>query len=143
MEEDKDKRPLMSHACLSPNPSRTSSANGTNLPQSSETAQVSYGQGATNAPPNWTLLANACQKAPGKMFVDDKNLMHNRKQPDSTAKELMTYVTHDVSLWDRYIWITGGLVERLKKKYSLMVWKFQTTRAPTITPGTELPENTV
>eukprot|EP00957_Ditylum_brightwellii_P156048 11877774-Ditylum_brightwellii.AAC.1 len=40
------------------------------------------------------------QQAPGKMFVDDKNLMHNGKRPDSTAKELMTYVTHDVSLWD-------------------------------------------
>eukprot|EP00957_Ditylum_brightwellii_P120074 9162771-Ditylum_brightwellii.AAC.1 len=43
MEEDKDKRPLMSHACLSPNQSRTSSANSTILSQSSETAQVSYG----------------------------------------------------------------------------------------------------
>eukprot|EP00957_Ditylum_brightwellii_P002536 194814-Ditylum_brightwellii.AAC.1 len=70
------------------------------------------GQGATDAPPNWTLVANACQKAyakhskrcqiqdptgtivqqaPGKMFVDNKNLMHNRKRPDSTAQELMTY----------------------------------------------------
>eukprot|EP00957_Ditylum_brightwellii_P039615 2996233-Ditylum_brightwellii.AAC.1 len=79
------------------------------------------GLGATNAPPNWTLLANACQKAyakhskecqildltgtivqhaPGKMFVDDKNLVHNRKQPDSTATELMNYVTHNFLLWD-------------------------------------------
>eukprot|EP00957_Ditylum_brightwellii_P032507 2463271-Ditylum_brightwellii.AAC.1 len=77
------------------------------------------------------------------MFVDDKNLMHNRKQPYSTATELMSYVTHDILLWDRYIWITGGLVEQLKTKYSLMVWKFQTTGAPTITPGNELPTNTV
>eukprot|EP00957_Ditylum_brightwellii_P143731 10950701-Ditylum_brightwellii.AAC.1 len=90
------------------------------------------GQGATDAPPNWTLLANTCQKAyekhskgclildptgmivqqaPGKMFVDNKNFMHNRKSLDSTATELMKYVTHDVLLWDRYIWITGGLVE--------------------------------
>eukprot|EP00957_Ditylum_brightwellii_P163028 12414213-Ditylum_brightwellii.AAC.1 len=122
------------------------------------------GHGATDALPNWTLVANACQKAyakyskgcqiqdptgkivqqvPGKMFVDDKNLMHNGKKPDSNSHELITYVTHDVSLWDRYIWINGGLVEHLKTKYSLMVWKFENTRAPMITPGNELPENTV
>eukprot|EP00957_Ditylum_brightwellii_P146544 11156680-Ditylum_brightwellii.AAC.1 len=41
----------------------------------------------------------------------------------SNAHELMTYVTHDVSLWDKYIWIIGG--------------------ATMITPGNELPENTV
>eukprot|EP00957_Ditylum_brightwellii_P107630 8211469-Ditylum_brightwellii.AAC.1 len=121
------------------------------------------GQGATDAPPNWTLVVNVCQKAsakqskgcqtqdptgtivqqaPGKMFVDDKNLMHNGKRPGSNAHELMMYATHDVSLWDRYVWITGGLVERLKTKYRLMVWKFENTGAPMITPVNELPENT-
>ena len=122
------------------------------------------GQGATDAPPNWTLLANACQKAyskyskgcsivdptgtivqqaPGKMFVDDKNLMHNGHKPNPTAEELMQYTTHDVTLWDRYIWITGGLIERLKTQYSLMVWNFSSTGAPTITPERELPTNSV
>eukprot|EP00957_Ditylum_brightwellii_P182123 13876239-Ditylum_brightwellii.AAC.1 len=77
------------------------------------------------------------------MFIDDKNLMYNGKRPDSSAHELMMYVTHDVSLWDRYIWITGDLVECLKTKYSIMVWKFENTGAPMITPGNDLPENTV
>eukprot|EP00957_Ditylum_brightwellii_P205840 15345674-Ditylum_brightwellii.AAC.1 len=122
------------------------------------------GQGATDAPPNWTLIANACQKtyakhskgcqiqdptwtimqqAPGKQFVDDKNLIHSGKRTDANTQELMAYVTRGVSLWDRYIWIIGGLVEGLKTKYSLMVWKFETTQAPMITPGNELPTNTV
>eukprot|EP00957_Ditylum_brightwellii_P110561 8433247-Ditylum_brightwellii.AAC.1 len=64
------------------------------------------GQGTTDAPPNWILVLNACQKAyakhrkgcqiqdptgmivqqePGKMFVDDKNLMHNGKRTDANA----------------------------------------------------------
>eukprot|EP00957_Ditylum_brightwellii_P084555 6429734-Ditylum_brightwellii.AAC.1 len=86
-------------------------------------AQPIYGldQGATDAPPNWTLISNACQKAyanhcircrildamgtiqlnaQGKMFVDDKNLIHNGKKSDTTAMELMSIVTHDLSLWD-------------------------------------------
>eukprot|EP00957_Ditylum_brightwellii_P200325 15272472-Ditylum_brightwellii.AAC.1 len=76
------------------------------------------------------------------MFVDDKNLMHNGKKTDENAQELMDYITHDVSLWDRYTWITGGLIERLKTKYSLMIWKSENTGAPMITPGNELPPNT-
>ena len=68
--------------------------------------------------------------------------MHNGNKPNATAHELMNYVTHDVSLWDRYIWTTGGLIERLKTKYSLMVWKFESTGAPKITPEQELPPNT-
>eukprot|EP00957_Ditylum_brightwellii_P196452 14968279-Ditylum_brightwellii.AAC.1 len=68
------------------------------------------GQSATDAPPNWTLIANLCQKthakhckgcrildptgtvqsdAQGNMFVDDKNLMHNGKKPDASVKELI------------------------------------------------------
>eukprot|EP00957_Ditylum_brightwellii_P096499 7349432-Ditylum_brightwellii.AAC.1 len=82
------------------------------------------GQGATDAPPNWTLLTNICQKAyakhskgcrilnttgtiqldaQGKFFVDDKSLMHNDKKPNPSATKLMEIVTHDLSLWDRYI----------------------------------------
>eukprot|EP00957_Ditylum_brightwellii_P096345 7338197-Ditylum_brightwellii.AAC.1 len=59
-----------------------------------DTPIYGLGQGATDAPPNWTLVANICQKAynqfakwctikdptgtitlksNGKMFVDDKN----------------------------------------------------------------------
>eukprot|EP00957_Ditylum_brightwellii_P166992 12712969-Ditylum_brightwellii.AAC.1 len=79
------------------------------------------GQGPTEVPPNWTLVANACQKvytknskgcqiqdatgttvqqAPGKIFVDDKNLMHNGEKTYANAQKLMDYVTHDISLWD-------------------------------------------
>eukprot|EP00957_Ditylum_brightwellii_P169436 12895835-Ditylum_brightwellii.AAC.1 len=36
----------------------------------------------------------------------------------------MSYVDHDVNLWDELLWITGGLLEKLKTPYSLMVWDF-------------------
>jgi hypothetical protein len=91
------------------------------ITSTNETPMYRIGQGATDALPNWTLVANACQKAyaknskgcqiqdptgtivqqaPGKMFVDDKNLMHNGKKTNANVQELMDYVTHDVSLWD-------------------------------------------
>eukprot|EP00957_Ditylum_brightwellii_P174801 13309086-Ditylum_brightwellii.AAC.1 len=110
-------------ACPSANPGRTARYGPTEKGITSTNDKPIYGigQGATDALPKWTLVANACQKAytkyskgcqiqdptgmivqqaPGKMFVDDKNLMHNGKRPDSTAQELMAYTTHDVSLWD-------------------------------------------
>eukprot|EP00957_Ditylum_brightwellii_P147856 11259159-Ditylum_brightwellii.AAC.1 len=122
------------------------------------------GQGTTNAPPNWTLIANVCQKAyakhckgcrilnptgtvqldaQGKIFVDVKNLIHNGKKPDASVKELMPIVMHDLSLWVCYIWITGGLIEWLKTEYSLMVWTSESTGAPQLTPEHKLPPNTV
>eukprot|EP00957_Ditylum_brightwellii_P150964 11495007-Ditylum_brightwellii.AAC.1 len=79
----------------------------------------------------------------GNMFVDDKNLMHNREQPDNTAEELMTIVTHELFLWDCCIWIIGDLIERLKTEYNLVVWYFQQTGAPQLMPEHELPPNTV
>eukprot|EP00957_Ditylum_brightwellii_P093074 7086746-Ditylum_brightwellii.AAC.1 len=77
------------------------------------------------------------------MSVNDKSLMHNGKKPDTSAKELMSIVTHNLLLWDRYIWITGGLVEWLKTEYSLMVWTFESTGAPQLTQEHKLPPNTV
>eukprot|EP00957_Ditylum_brightwellii_P205590 15344540-Ditylum_brightwellii.AAC.1 len=100
------------------------------------------GQGATDTPPNWTLVSNVCQKtyekhakgctitdpmqnitlnANGKMFVDNKNLLHARNRWDTPATELMHIVTGDLSLWDRYIWTTGGLFEILKTEYRLLI----------------------
>eukprot|EP00957_Ditylum_brightwellii_P177632 13530209-Ditylum_brightwellii.AAC.1 len=77
------------------------------------------GQGVTDAPSNWTLVPNVCQKtyekhakgctityptqnitlnANGKMFVNDKNLLHTGNRWDTLAVELMQIVTGDVSL---------------------------------------------
>eukprot|EP00957_Ditylum_brightwellii_P073147 5560096-Ditylum_brightwellii.AAC.1 len=68
------------------------------------------GQGATDAPPNWTLVSNVYAKAfekhakgctisdpiqniilnvNGKMFVNDKNLLHTGNRQDTPAPELM------------------------------------------------------
>eukprot|EP00957_Ditylum_brightwellii_P087692 6677418-Ditylum_brightwellii.AAC.1 len=98
-----------------------------------QTPICSIDQGATNAPPNWTLVPNIYQKAytkhtkgalnaNGKMFVDDKTLLHNGGQLDLHAITLMNIVTHDLSLWNWYTWTTGGLID--KTSYSLLVEKF-------------------
>eukprot|EP00957_Ditylum_brightwellii_P175437 13355790-Ditylum_brightwellii.AAC.1 len=77
------------------------------------------------------------------MFVDDKNLMHNGKKPEASAMDLMTIITHNLLLWDRNIWITGSLIERLKAEYSLMVWSFEITKVPSHTQEHCLPPNTI
>eukprot|EP00957_Ditylum_brightwellii_P110473 8425154-Ditylum_brightwellii.AAC.1 len=77
------------------------------------------------------------------MFVNNKHLVHTGKKPDTSTKELMSIVTQNLSLWDHYIWITGGLIEWLKTEYSLMVWTFKSTGAPQLTPEHKLPPNTV
>eukprot|EP00957_Ditylum_brightwellii_P038279 2894561-Ditylum_brightwellii.AAC.1 len=77
------------------------------------------------------------------MLVHDKNLMHNGKKSDTSATELMEIVIHDLLLWDHHIWITGGLIERFKTDYSLMVWTLKSTGAPQLTPEHNLPPNTM
>eukprot|EP00957_Ditylum_brightwellii_P195943 14929529-Ditylum_brightwellii.AAC.1 len=122
------------------------------------------GQGTADNPPNWTLISNVYQKAYAKyckgcrildrtctvqlnvqrkMFVNNKSLMHNGKKTDVSAKELMSIVTHDLSLWDHCIWITGGLIEWFKTEYSLMVWTFESTGAPQLTLEHKLSPNRV
>eukprot|EP00957_Ditylum_brightwellii_P206477 15348625-Ditylum_brightwellii.AAC.1 len=76
------------------------------------------------------------------MFVDDNRQMHNNGKMHATARQLMSYVDHDVNLWDELLWITGGLLDRLKTTYSLMVWDFELSGKPFIIPMEQLPENT-
>ena len=82
-----------------------------------EASIYGIGQGATDAPPNWTLVANACQKAyakhskgcqiqdptgtimqqaPGKMFVNDKTLCTMERKQMQTLRNLwnMSLTTH-------------------------------------------------
>eukprot|EP00957_Ditylum_brightwellii_P047699 3623766-Ditylum_brightwellii.AAC.1 len=96
------------------------------VPVESTKAKPIYrsGQGVTNAPLNCTLVSNVCQKAydnhakgctitdstqkitlnaNGKMFIDDKNLLHTGNRWDTLATELMHIVIGDLSLWDRYM----------------------------------------
>eukprot|EP00957_Ditylum_brightwellii_P036535 2767358-Ditylum_brightwellii.AAC.1 len=77
------------------------------------------------------------------MFVDNKSLLHNGMRWDTPAPELMNIVTGDLSLWDRYIWTTGGLPERLKMEYSPLIWKFKVDGKPAITHDNKLLQNTV
>eukprot|EP00957_Ditylum_brightwellii_P083909 6376802-Ditylum_brightwellii.AAC.1 len=76
------------------------------------------------------------------MFVDDNRQMHNNRIMNASATQLMPYVNHNVNLWDELLWITRGLLEKLKTTYSLMVWDFESSGRPVITPMLKLPENT-
>eukprot|EP00957_Ditylum_brightwellii_P051647 3916540-Ditylum_brightwellii.AAC.1 len=69
--------------------------------------------------------------------------MHNNGMRDATAQQLTSFIDHDVNLWDELLWITGGLLERLKTTYSLMVWDFKESGKPFITPTEQLPANSV
>eukprot|EP00957_Ditylum_brightwellii_P171395 13048189-Ditylum_brightwellii.AAC.1 len=62
---------------------------------------------------------------------------------DSSATDLMHTVTHNLSLWDNYIRVTGGMIERMKTAYSLLTWKFLPLGEPIITLDHELPKNQV
>eukprot|EP00957_Ditylum_brightwellii_P068277 5184055-Ditylum_brightwellii.AAC.1 len=122
------------------------------------------GQGPCDTPSKWTCMVNPSlksfnKKAKGclitdptrsisikenaKMYVDDNKMVHNNKRFDSTAKELMNYVDHDVNLWDELLYITGGLLEQLKTNYSLMVWNFEETGKPYVESSAQLPSNKV
>eukprot|EP00957_Ditylum_brightwellii_P003691 279784-Ditylum_brightwellii.AAC.1 len=69
--------------------------------------------------------------------------MHNNGQSNTTAVKLMEFVDHDINLWDGLLWLTGGLLERHKTTYSLMVWKFEAYSIPYIVPEIMLPQNTI
>eukprot|EP00957_Ditylum_brightwellii_P061134 4639268-Ditylum_brightwellii.AAC.1 len=104
------------------------------------------GQGPTVGPPKWTCTVNTSlicygKKAKGalmkdrtgristqqnaKMFVDDYRQMHNNGIMNASATQLMPYVNYDVNSWDEFLWITGGLLEKLKTTCILMVWDFK------------------
>eukprot|EP00957_Ditylum_brightwellii_P163988 12485825-Ditylum_brightwellii.AAC.1 len=70
-------------------------------------------------------------------------MMHNNRRFDSTGKELMNYIDHDVNLWDELLYITGGLLEHLKTNYNLMVWNFEEKGKPYVTSNAQLPSNKV
>eukprot|EP00957_Ditylum_brightwellii_P160111 12188082-Ditylum_brightwellii.AAC.1 len=74
------------------------------------------------------------------MFVDDNTLMHNTPCPSTSAEDLMENVQHEVKLWGRLLWLTGGLLEFLKSSYFLVIWKFTAEGKPDI--SLNLPPNT-
>eukprot|EP00957_Ditylum_brightwellii_P088126 6712792-Ditylum_brightwellii.AAC.1 len=49
----------------------------------------------------------------------------------------------DVTLWERYFWVSGGYLEFLKTMYCLMIWGFDTMGTPRLLQEDELPENNI
>eukprot|EP00957_Ditylum_brightwellii_P100526 7663213-Ditylum_brightwellii.AAC.1 len=113
------------------------------------------GQRPMDGPPKWTCTVNTVlrcynKKAKGapikdptgrfstqqntKIFVDDNRQMHHNRIMNASATQLMSYVDHDLNLWDELLWITRGLLEKLKTTYSLMVRDFESSGRLVITP---------
>eukprot|EP00957_Ditylum_brightwellii_P017642 1328983-Ditylum_brightwellii.AAC.1 len=62
---------------------------------------------------------------------------------DHTAHHLMNTVTFDFSLWESYMWTTGGLIEHVNIIHRLMIWQFTSAGTLQITPNSDLSKNTV
>eukprot|EP00957_Ditylum_brightwellii_P209307 15361161-Ditylum_brightwellii.AAC.1 len=104
------------------------------------------GQGVCDSPVKWGLTSNTIIKCYNKwaigrkiqdpsrkvqkkrnnaMLVDNASLFHNlMKIFTACAHMIMSIVSCNVTLWGRYLWISGGLLEYNKTQYCIMIWGF-------------------
>eukprot|EP00957_Ditylum_brightwellii_P015772 1188289-Ditylum_brightwellii.AAC.2 len=55
----------------------------------------------------------------------------------------MDITGHDITLWDTFLNIDGGLLELTKTAYNMLVWQYDLLGTPSIAPEKDLPPNTV
>eukprot|EP00957_Ditylum_brightwellii_P017281 1301977-Ditylum_brightwellii.AAC.1 len=110
---------------------------------SKESPLHGIGQGPTDAPPGWTFNVNICTKCYNKLvhgfkitdptqtirrtaaqFVDDNKLAHNGSKTNLSPASLMAITSHDITLWDTFLNIDGGLLELTKTAYTILVWTY-------------------
>eukprot|EP00957_Ditylum_brightwellii_P200284 15268382-Ditylum_brightwellii.AAC.1 len=77
------------------------------------------------------------------MFVDDNALMHYGEEFDKKDTIITNTIQHDVEIWGRLLWVSGGLLEMLKITYCLVMRTFKEDRTPQIKVVGNIPENTV
>jgi hypothetical protein len=130
---------------------------------SNESQFLGPGQGATDAPFAWgavsTMLIRAYNKRAhggklndptGKitwkraidMFVDDAYLFHILRMLMG-ATVLMQRISHDLSLWAKLLWVSGGAINFEKSFYSILIWKFTPEGHAYLLKNEELPPNKV
>ena len=121
------------------------------------------GQGAADSPFAWALIstkliaaykrrAKGCKisdptgtltwKRAIDMFVDDSYLYHALAFLIG-AMALMKLINHDVSLWSKLLWTSGGAINFGKSFYSMLIWKFKPTGQAYPMKNADLPPNTV
>eukprot|EP00957_Ditylum_brightwellii_P111625 8514295-Ditylum_brightwellii.AAC.1 len=105
---------------------------------SKETLSWGSVQGACDSPVKWGLISNTIIKCHNKWaigrkmqdptrrvqkkkknatFVDDATFFHNlMKLFTACAHVIMNIVSYYVTLWERYLWISGGLLEFKKRQ---------------------------
>eukprot|EP00957_Ditylum_brightwellii_P045489 3448428-Ditylum_brightwellii.AAC.1 len=62
---------------------------------------------------------------------------------DISLQMLMHCIQHDASLWGRYLWVLGGLLEYKKTKYCMIIWTFNPDGTPNLLPEEQLPTNNI
>jgi hypothetical protein len=77
------------------------------------------------------------------MFVDDASLTVNDNDPQMSAEAIMEKTQNDISSWNKFLWILGGLLELTKTKYYMLIWQFTERGKPYLCPMENLPTNTV
>eukprot|EP00957_Ditylum_brightwellii_P007251 550904-Ditylum_brightwellii.AAC.1 len=136
----------------------------TNNKHSTDNPLHDINQGPMDVPPRWTFNSDICKKCYDKhahcflisdptkeiviqqnavQFVDDTKLSHNKGMMTITPQQLMQITGEDITMWDKFLNIDGGLLELLKIVYTILTWKFSAAGMPTIIPKHELPVNTV
>lgn len=121
------------------------------------------GQGATDAPFGWGMISTMIIRAYNKrarggrladptgkikwkrkadMFVDDSYLYHILGLLLSAAL-LMAAITHDLSLWAKLLWVSGGAINFQKSFYTILVWRFKPDGQAYLLKNPDLPPNNV
>ena len=77
------------------------------------------------------------------MFVDDASLTVNDRNPQTSAETIMEKTQNNISSWNKFLWISGGLLELTKTKYYMLIWRFTQIGTPYLCPMEDLPTNTV
>ena len=112
---------------------------------SDETPSYGIGQGAKDGPPGWTGVSDIIIKShntkahrsileyPVKtikvkrsadMFVNDASLTVNDSNPQMSAETIMEKTQNDISSWNKFLWISGGLLDLSKTKYYMLICQF-------------------
>eukprot|EP00957_Ditylum_brightwellii_P083765 6367134-Ditylum_brightwellii.AAC.1 len=93
-----------------------------------DSLKYGFGQGATDSPTKWNLMDNIIAKA------------YNKKAKGCILKDpTKTVVKKQFS--GRYLWVSGGLLDLNKTKYTMMIWSFLPDKTPILQKENELQPN--
>lgn len=125
---------------------------------SKKTPIYGIGQGATDAPAQWTLMSDIIQKIhnnraygtiitnPTKtikesrsldMFVDDASMLHTSQNKQASRNELRSIASHDITSWNEGLHSSGGKLCWDKTLCYIIKWMFNEDGTPYIIENRE------